>query len=228
MNRCRSVSFILVLFALILFGLAGQAEAKKKPKPNPPAATQEPSGTVDRILAEPEGSRLVRDLNRDSATGNKADNVLNGLVGTQVGETYGVGGLGLVPSGSSTNQPHTCLRGKPRVSATLCPEDCNLALKNPGEACHAILHRIEITRQDLLIEVIDDATKDIIHPQTPLEQVRYALAKAEEAARQLDRMRKEDEMKAIRARQNAAERRQAKQRIEELRGEHSLPSAPAK
>ncbi len=51
------------------------------------------------ILKANEGSHLASIFGRDSALGNDAENVLGGLVGTQVGEAYGVGGLGLVGSG---------------------------------------------------------------------------------------------------------------------------------
>src|SRR5262249_56761903 len=51
------------------------------------------------ILKSQEGSRLASIFGRDSALGNDAENVLGGLVGTQIGEAYGVGGLGLVGSG---------------------------------------------------------------------------------------------------------------------------------
>jgi hypothetical protein len=51
------------------------------------------------ILKAQEGSHLASIFGRDSALGNDAENVLGGLVGTQIGEAYGVGGLGLVGSG---------------------------------------------------------------------------------------------------------------------------------
>src|SRR4029078_3081356 len=51
------------------------------------------------ILKANEGAPLASIFGRDSALGNDAENVLGGLVGTQIGEAYGVGGLGLVGSG---------------------------------------------------------------------------------------------------------------------------------
>jgi TonB family protein len=51
------------------------------------------------ILGGEEGSHLSSIFGRDSALGNDAENVLGGLVGTQIGEAYGVGGLGLVGTG---------------------------------------------------------------------------------------------------------------------------------
>lgn len=51
------------------------------------------------ILKGAQGSILASAFGRDSALGNDANDVLGGLVGTEVGEAYGVGGLGLVGSG---------------------------------------------------------------------------------------------------------------------------------
>ena len=51
------------------------------------------------ILKGAQGSILASAFGRDSALGNDAQDVLGGLVGTEVGEAYGVGGLGLVGSG---------------------------------------------------------------------------------------------------------------------------------
>ena len=52
------------------------------------------------MLKSQEGSILASPFGRDSALGTDASDVLGGLVGTQVGEAYGVGGLGLVGSGT--------------------------------------------------------------------------------------------------------------------------------
>lgn len=51
------------------------------------------------ILKTSQGSILASAFGRDSALGSEAADVLGGLVGTEVGEAYGVGGLGLVGSG---------------------------------------------------------------------------------------------------------------------------------
>jgi TonB family protein len=51
------------------------------------------------LIKSQEGSHLASIFGRDSALGTDAENVLGGLVGTQIGEAYGVGGLGLVGSG---------------------------------------------------------------------------------------------------------------------------------
>ncbi len=56
------------------------------------------SGVIG-LLKSTEGSHLASIFGRDTALGNDAENVLGGLVGTQIGEAYGVGGLGLVGSG---------------------------------------------------------------------------------------------------------------------------------
>ena len=47
-----------------------------------------------------EGSHIASIFGRDSALGNDASDVLGGLIGNQIGEAYGVGGLGLVGTGS--------------------------------------------------------------------------------------------------------------------------------
>ena len=51
------------------------------------------------MLKATEGSHLASIFGRDSALGNDAENVMGGLLGTQIGEAYGVGGLGLVGTG---------------------------------------------------------------------------------------------------------------------------------
>jgi TonB family protein len=43
---------------------------------------------------------LASSFGRDTALGSDAENVLGGLIGSQIGEAYGVGGLGLVGTGS--------------------------------------------------------------------------------------------------------------------------------
>src|SRR5579883_895055 len=51
------------------------------------------------ILKSPQGAILASIFGRDSALGTDSADVLGGLVGTEVGEAFGVGGLGLVGSG---------------------------------------------------------------------------------------------------------------------------------
>ncbi len=51
------------------------------------------------VMKSMEGAHLASIFGQNSALGNEAENVLGGLVGTQVGEAYGQGGLGLVGSG---------------------------------------------------------------------------------------------------------------------------------
>jgi TonB family protein len=52
------------------------------------------------IIKSNQGSILASAFGRDSALGTDAADVLGSLVGTEVGEAYGVGGLGLVGAGS--------------------------------------------------------------------------------------------------------------------------------
>jgi hypothetical protein len=80
--------------------------ALKGPKDNPDphlakqlALESAQKAGVLGILKAQEGSHINSIFGRDSALGNDAENVLGGLVGTQIGEAYGVGGLGLVGSG---------------------------------------------------------------------------------------------------------------------------------
>jgi len=52
------------------------------------------------VLRTAEGSHLASIFGRDTAVGSDSTNVLGGLVGTEIGEAYGVNGLGLVGTGS--------------------------------------------------------------------------------------------------------------------------------
>ena len=51
------------------------------------------------IFKAAQGSHIASIFGRDSALGNDAVNALGGLIGNQIGEAYGVGGLGLVGTG---------------------------------------------------------------------------------------------------------------------------------
>ena len=100
-----------------LYGLKG-------PKDNPDphlakmlAEEQAQKAGVLGIMKREEGSHLASIFGRDSALGNDAENVLGGLVGTQIGEAYGVGGLGLVGSGKAAAAPVKA----PSASATSAP-----------------------------------------------------------------------------------------------------------
>ena len=83
-----------------LYGLKG-------PKDNPDphlakklAEEQAKNAGILGVLKQTEGSHIASIFGRDSALGNDAADVLGGLVGNQIGEAYGVGGLGLVGTGS--------------------------------------------------------------------------------------------------------------------------------
>lgn len=83
-------------------GLYGLKGPKDNPDPHLAKMLAEENAAkagVLGILKSNEGSHLASIFGRDSALGNDAENVLGGLVGTQIGEAYGVGGLGLVGSG---------------------------------------------------------------------------------------------------------------------------------
>ena len=83
-----------------LYGLKG-------PKDNPDphlakklAEEQAKNAGILGVLKQSEGSHIASIFGRDSALGSDASDVLGGLVGNQIGEAYGVGGLGLVGTGS--------------------------------------------------------------------------------------------------------------------------------
>ncbi|MDX2023639.1 MAG: TonB family protein [Deltaproteobacteria bacterium] len=57
------------------------------------------AGILGLIKAD-EGSHLASLFGRDTALGSDAENVLGGLLGNQIGEAYGVGGLGMTGTGS--------------------------------------------------------------------------------------------------------------------------------
>ena len=83
-----------------LYGLKG-------PKDNPDphlakklAEEEAKNAGILGVLKQSEGSHIASIFGRDAALGNDAENVLGGLIGNQIGEAYGVGGLGLVGTGS--------------------------------------------------------------------------------------------------------------------------------
>ncbi len=83
-----------------LYGLKG-------PKDNPDphlakklAEEQAKNAGILGVLKMNEGSHIASIFGRDTALGSDADDVLGGLIGNQIGEAYGVGGLGLVGTGS--------------------------------------------------------------------------------------------------------------------------------
>jgi hypothetical protein len=82
-----------------LYALKGPQDNKDLHLAKVFAEEQAKNAGVLGILKNQEGSHLASIFGRDSALGADADNVMGGLVGTAVGEAYGVGGLGLVGSG---------------------------------------------------------------------------------------------------------------------------------
>jgi TonB family protein len=84
-------------------GLYGLKGPKDNPDPHMAkklAEEQAKNAGILGVLKQTEGSHIASIFGRDSALGNDADNVLGGLIGNQIGEAYGVGGLGLVGTGS--------------------------------------------------------------------------------------------------------------------------------
>ena len=83
-----------------LYGLKG-------PKDNPDphlakklAEEQAKNAGILGVLKMNEGSHLASIFGRDTALGTDPEDVLGGLIGNQIGEAYGVGGLGLVGTGT--------------------------------------------------------------------------------------------------------------------------------
>jgi TonB family protein len=83
-----------------LYGLKG-------PKDNPDphlakklAEEQAKNAGILGVLKMNEGSHLASIFGRDTASGMDDVNVLGGLIGNEIGEAYGVGGLGLVGTGT--------------------------------------------------------------------------------------------------------------------------------
>jgi hypothetical protein len=82
-----------------LYGLKGP-----KDTPNPQLAkrlAKDAASTagVLGLLRSPSGSHLASIFGRDRALGQDAVNALGGLIGDQIGEAYGIGGLGLTGTG---------------------------------------------------------------------------------------------------------------------------------
>jgi len=82
-----------------LYALKGPQDNKDPHLAKMFAEEQAKNAGVLGILKQEQGAHLASIFGRDSALGSDADNVMGGLVGTAVGEAYGVGGLGLVGSG---------------------------------------------------------------------------------------------------------------------------------
>jgi hypothetical protein len=84
-----------------LYGLRAPAD-----NPDPQLAArlaeeQVRNAAILGVLKQSDGSQAAPALGRDAVRGHDANDALGGLVGNQIGEAYGVGGLGLVGTGSS-------------------------------------------------------------------------------------------------------------------------------
>jgi TonB family protein len=83
-------------------GLYGLKGPKDNPDPHLAKTLAENAAKqagVLGILQRNEGSHIASIYGQASALGNDPENVLGGLIGNQIGESYGVGGLGLVGTG---------------------------------------------------------------------------------------------------------------------------------
>jgi TonB family protein len=83
-----------------LYGLKGPPDNKDPHLAKTLAEEQAQKAGIIGLIKSTEGSHLASIFGRDNALGTDPENVLGGLVGTQIGEAYGVGGLGLVGSGT--------------------------------------------------------------------------------------------------------------------------------
>ncbi|HEY3356314.1 MAG TPA: TonB family protein [Polyangia bacterium] len=83
-------------------GLYGLKGPKDNPDPHMAKMLAEDAAKKAGVLGifkAAQGSHIASIFGRDSALGNDAVNALGGLIGNQIGEAYGVGGLGLVGTG---------------------------------------------------------------------------------------------------------------------------------
>jgi len=83
-------------------GLYGLKGPKKNPDPHLAKRLAEDAAKnagVLGLLKQNSGSHIASIFGRDSALGTDAEDALGGLIGNQIGEAYGVGGLGLVGTG---------------------------------------------------------------------------------------------------------------------------------
>jgi TonB family protein len=83
-------------------GLYGLKGPKDNPDPHMAKMLAEDAAKKAGVLGifkAQQGSHIASIFGRDSALGNDAVNALGGLIGNQIGEAYGVGGLGLVGTG---------------------------------------------------------------------------------------------------------------------------------
>lgn len=83
-----------------LYGLKGPQDNPDPHLAKKLAEEEAKNAGILGLMKMEEGSHLASLFGRDTALGSDAENVLGGLLGNQIGEAYGVGGLGLVGTGS--------------------------------------------------------------------------------------------------------------------------------
>lgn len=81
-----------------LYGLKGPKDAQPQLAKRLAEDAAQQAGVLG-VLKAAQGSHIASIFGADSALGNDAENALGGLIGDQVGEAYGQGGLGLVGTG---------------------------------------------------------------------------------------------------------------------------------
>jgi TonB family protein len=82
-----------------LYGLRGPAEGDGAARERL-AEEQARNAGILGLLKQSDGPQGAVTFGRDTAVGNDASDVLGGLIGNQVGESYGIGALGLTGTGS--------------------------------------------------------------------------------------------------------------------------------
>jgi len=82
-----------------IYGLRGPRENADTPPARKLAEEQARNAGTLGLLKQTEGSHIASMFGRDTALGNDAQDVLGALAGNQIGESHGVGGLGLVGTG---------------------------------------------------------------------------------------------------------------------------------
>ncbi|MCA9670609.1 MAG: AgmX/PglI C-terminal domain-containing protein [Myxococcales bacterium] len=82
-----------------LYGLKGPKDNKDPHLAKRLAEDAAQNAGVLGLLKQQSGSHLASIFGRDTALGTDAENALGGLIGNQIGEAYGVGGLGVVGTG---------------------------------------------------------------------------------------------------------------------------------
>jgi TonB family protein len=98
---------------ILVVGSDGVAVKRRTSLPVGVASVSQKGGDALGALRSSSGSHIASIFGRDTALGADAQDALGGLIGNQIGEAYGVGGLGLVGTGrGGGGQRHRGEEGK--------------------------------------------------------------------------------------------------------------------